>query len=64
MLLQIQKISKEKNKSIAALSRETKVQRKFIYMYDKGQIIPRLDTACRIAKALNVPLQELIKEES
>lgn len=45
--------------SVAELARQAEVSRQTIYMIEDGRQTPTLDTARKLARALNVPMEQL-----
>lgn len=57
--VKIREIAKTKGKSIYRLCKETGIPETLMYRYMKGQVIPRVDRALRIADTLGVSLSDI-----
>jgi transcriptional regulator with XRE-family HTH domain len=57
----LKKVIKEKEISIRSLAKKSNVERKSIYNILNGESEPKICTLVKLAKALNVGLDELVK---
>lgn len=62
MKLFIREIRKEKDIKLEALAQLTGISKSAINDYENGLYMPRFDYLLRIAKALEVPLEDIYEE--
>ena len=60
MGLRLRVVRQKKGFSLRDLAAKAKVDFSTIYRIEAGKVIPRLDTLERLAKALGVPVTELL----
>lgn len=63
MVCKLREIRKAKNMTQAQLSERSKVNRVCIAKYETGKSVPTIETAGRLAAALEVKIEDIVKAE-
>lgn len=59
MRIKLREIRESKNMSVTVLSKLSGVNRQHIYDIENATYIPKITTACKLAKALSVEITEI-----